>query len=147
MEKVVLERIETSDEGTFGRITIGKQTFYSGELPWRGNASNRSCVPLGIYPCVQTLSPRFHRFLYLLQHTDSRSNVRIHPANFMGDRELRDPATGKLKYHSELNGCIALGMHFGEMLGQKAVISATTAIRLFHESLDNKPFVLEIVQR
>ena len=54
--KAVLERLESSDQGTFGRITFGSTTLFTGELPEKGNASNASCIPAGTYKCVWTQS-------------------------------------------------------------------------------------------
>jgi hypothetical protein len=101
MPDALLARRETSDQGTFGRLSAGLLSLYSGELPWRENAKSISCVPAGTYRAAFTHSPRFGRLLYLVGPVPARSGIRIHPANLMGDASLG--------FHSQLNGCISLG--------------------------------------
>lgn len=134
---VVLTRFETGDEGTFGRtVTRGGLFFYSGELPWRENQSNISCLPPGFHECVWTFSDRFRRFMYLILGTDPRAGIRAHSANLMGDREAG--------YKAQLNGCIALGERLGWIEGQKALLLSAPAIRRFEQHMGYKPFTLEI---
>ena len=44
-----LLRNSTSDTGTFGQFRIGDYQCHCGELPWRDNSRNVSCIPAGIY--------------------------------------------------------------------------------------------------
>lgn len=136
---VVLERLETSEQGTFGRIYVRPPSLilFAGELPDRGNARNRSRVPAGAYRVVWTWSPAFRRFMYLLEDVPSRSGIRIHPANLMGD-------VGR-GYRSQLNGCIALGERIGWLDGQKALLASAPAVRRLEDALDRRPFELHIL--
>src|SRR5690348_13880386 len=134
--RVTLIREETSDQGTFGHISVGGLSFFTGELPWRNNAANVSCIPKGFYECRMTYSPRFARPLYLVQGVPGRFGVRIHPANFMGDSSKG--------LHCQLNGCIALGERVGFMDGQKAVLISQPAVREFQSTLGGSPFDLEV---
>ncbi len=136
MDRVILERFETSDQGTFGKIRIGDVTFYTGELPWRENKSEISCIPPGVYHCSWTLSSRFKCHMYILHEVNGRSGVRIHSANFMGDKHLG--------YRCQLSGCIALGERMAEMGGQKALIISKPAVSKFESLMGHKPFILEI---
>ena len=135
--KAVLERLESSDQGTFGRITFGSTTLFTGELPEKGNASNASCIPAGTYKCVWTYSPAFKRRMYLVDRVPSRAGIRIHSANFMGDKSCG------LK--CQLHGCIALGEKLGKMDGQKAVLLSVPAIRKLETFMNRQSFELEIV--
>ena len=135
--KAVLERLESSDQGTFGRITFGGTTLFTGELPEKGNASNASCIPAGTYKCVWTYSPAVKRRMYLVDRVPSRAGIRIHSANFMGDRSCG------LK--CQLYGCIALGERLGVMDGQKAVVLSACAVRKLEAAMARQPFELEIV--
>ena len=135
--KAVLERLESSDQGTFGRITFAGTTLFTGELPEKNNASNASCIPAGKYKCVWTYSPAFKRQMYLVDSVPSRAGIRIHSANFMGDKSCG------LK--SQLHGCIALGEKLGVMDGQKAVLLSACAVRKLEAAMARKPFELEIV--
>lgn len=136
MADAYLQRLDQSDQGTFGRFTAGALSLYSGELPPRGNAANVSCVLASAYTAQATYSPRFGYQLYLLAPTDPRSGIRLHPANLMGDR---------LKgYLSQLNGCIALGERLGWMDGQKALLLSQPAMRRLYAYFKGRPFSLEI---
>lgn len=137
MDRIILERLETSDQGTFGKIRIGNETFYTLELPWRDNSSNVSCIPCGLYECRFTMSNRFKRKMYLVDGVNKRSGIRIHSANYAGDKSLG--------YKCHLNGCIALGEKIGTMDGQKAILLSTPAIRKFEKLMNGQSFILEIM--
>lgn len=136
MTDAVLQRLETSDQGTFGRFFAGPLSLYSGELPWRDNRSNVSCVPPGAYGCIWTYSERFRRYMYLLTGTEHRAGIREHSANLMGDREKG--------FRAQLNGCIALGERIGWIDGQKALLLSAPAIRRMESYFAGRPFTLEI---
>lgn len=133
----VLDRLESGDQGTFGRMWTPGLELYSGELPERGNAPNVSCIPQpGLHRVVWTFSPRFRRFMYLLLGTAPRVGIRAHAANLMGDA-----AQG---WRAQLNGCIALGERLGWLDGQKALLLSAPAVRRFEAQLGHRPFLLEI---
>lgn len=132
----VIERLESGDQGTFGRIWTKGLSLFTGELPWRDNASSISCVPPMVTRVVWTWSPRFRRMMYLLLGTEPRAGIRKHPANLMGDVALG--------YRSQLNGCIALGEKLGWINGQKALLLSAPAVRRFEAHMGQRPFVLEI---
>ena len=133
----VLERHESGDQGTFGRIWARGLSLFSGELPWRDNRLDVSCIPQpGLHRVVWTWSPRFRRFMYLLLGTEPRAGVRKHSANLMGDRALG--------FRAQLNGCIALGERLGWIDGQKALLLSAPAIRRFESHMGHAPFLLEI---
>lgn len=136
MLDAVLTRFESSDQGTFGRISVASLALFTGELPWRDNASSISCVPSGSYRAILTYSPRFGRALYLLDRVPNRSGIRIHPANFMGDS-----AKG---WRCQLNGCIALGERLGWMDGQKSVMLSSPAVRRLGAACGGAAFRLNI---
>lgn len=142
MSDVVLTRFDRTDQGFFGRIVARGLSLYSGELPWRDNQSNVSCVlpePGGepvIYLCVWTFSPRFRRFMYLLLGTAPRTGIRKHSANLMGAIDMG--------FRAQLNGCIALGERLGWLDGQKALLLSAPAMRRFESHLGHAPFTLEI---
>ena len=43
-----LTRNETGDEGTFGELSVLDRVFKTGELPWRDNNNDFSCIPAEI---------------------------------------------------------------------------------------------------
>ena len=136
MITVALTRLETSEQGTFGVLRTQGFRAYSGELPWRENLPNISCIPVGLYRCVWTFSPRFKRHMYLVDGVEERTGVRIHSANLMG-------ATTK-GFRAQLNGCIALGEKLGTIGRQKALLISAPAMRIFETKMNKQTFLLEV---
>lgn len=136
MNRVTLERFEIGDQGVFGKLNFGNASWFTGELPWRENASNISCIPLGIYVCKFTLSNRLKKFTYELLSVEKRTGIRIHAANLMGDVSKG--------FHAQLNGCIALGEKLGIIEHQKAVLISASAVREFETLMNRSTFTLEI---
>lgn len=137
MLRATLLRLESSDQGTFGRLTIDGcvEKFFTGELPWRDNAPNASCIPAGAYRCVWTHSARFGRSMYLVAPVIGRAGIRIHAANLMGAPPFR----------AQLNGCLALGERLGTIDGQKALLLSRPAVGRFERLLSGRTFELEII--
>lgn len=120
---MILQRTESSDEGTFGRL--GR--FYTVERPWKNNAKGISCIPAGIYKVRRTWSPRFKRRMFLVLDTSPREGIRIHAANLP----------------TQLEGCIGLGLRQGWIDGKKAVLVSLPAIRQFEAEMPDE-FELEV---
>jgi hypothetical protein len=145
MDRIILERFETSDQGTFGKIRIHDKIFYTLELPWRDNANDISCIPAGVYHCSFTMSARFKKKMYLIENVNNRSGIRIHSSNVAGDKTLG--------YKCQLNGCIALGEKIGylEILKdglrekQKSILISKPAVSKFEILMRGQPFILEVV--
>ena len=138
LPRVTIERAETGDQGTFGRLYApGGFRRYTGELPDRGNAPNISRVLADRYEVIWTYSPAFRRMMYILLGTAPRAGIRAHSANFMGDDTKG--------YRRQLNGCIALGERLGWMDKQKALLLSAPAVREFEMTMQRQPFLLEIV--
>lgn len=133
---VILERLESGDQGTFGRLTAGSFRAFTGELPWRDNRTSVSCVPVGTYRVVWAYSPSFKRFTYRLLNVPARSGVLKHAATFMGDKALG--------FRTHLQGCIALAEKIGWMDGQKCLLVSMPAVRRFEAFMAQQPFELEI---
>jgi hypothetical protein len=134
-----LTRFDSSDEGTFGVLWIPgfPGVLFTGELPDRQNRSNISRIPAGRYKGIWCHSPRFKRNMYVLEPVPNRAGIRIHVANWVGDK-----AKG---YKSQVNGCITLGEKIGKLAGQKAVLLSAPAIRRFEKFMQGKTFNLEVI--
>jgi hypothetical protein len=137
---VTLQRPASTDQGTFGVMSFGKNLIYTTELPWRDNRPQRSCIPAGIYHCNLVRSPRFGR-VYGVQDVPGRSNVLIHSANLAGDIEKG--------YTTQLQGCIAPAMRLGALRNnvgrmQSAGLVSRPALAMLMEWADGEPFTLEI---
>lgn len=137
MKTALLTRTSTSNEGTFGILLAEGFSYVSGELPWNENDQEFSCVPPGKYVCTYTYSMRFKKKTYLLQMVPGRSNIRIHSANFVGDK--------RRGIHSESEGCILLGSVLGTLKNQKALLNSRYALASFEALMDREPFVLRIM--
>ena len=98
-----LKRDEDTGEETFGRLYCEFDfVCYTIERPWKNNEFRISCIPKGIYGLTTKQYGRFWDKYKLpipiLQNTEPRSEILIHPAN----------------YAKDLAGCIALGDSKGE---------------------------------
>jgi hypothetical protein len=133
-----LTRFDSSDEGTFGVLWIPgfPGILFTGELPDRQNQSNISRIPAGKYKGIWCHSPRFKRNMYVLEPVPKRAGIRIHVANWVGDK-----AKG---YKSQVNGCISLGEKLGKLGGQKALLLSGPAIRRFESFMNGRTFNLTI---
>lgn len=141
MEKdIQIVRTKFTDQGTFGVLEIDHQFFcFTGELPWRDNKEEVSCIPEGVYQVEWRLSPKFGE-CYHVENVQARSNILIHAANFMGDRGLG--------YRSDLLGCIALGEKLGVKPGvvqtQIMLLQSRPALNRFIDEMAKASFSLTI---
>lgn len=135
MKRATLTRDPSTDEGTFGVLQIDGQTLHAIELPWRDNTPQASCIPVGVYRCEIVQSPKFGR-VYEVKGVAGRSAILIHAANYAGDvsKGLR----------SDLLGCIAPCMAFGQLNGQMAGLSSRAALAEFMAWAGGEPFELVI---
>jgi len=141
MKKVTMYRFGSTDEGTFGLMTVDGKFWHSLELPDRENKPNISCVPIGKYTVKQRYSPSFRKNLYEVKSVRGRSYILIHGANFAGDE--------KKGFQTHLQGCITLGKQIGRANNkyknkQRCVFSSRVAINEFEAHLNREPFELEI---
>jgi hypothetical protein len=136
MKTVKIFRDESTNQGTFGRLTMEGFHCFTGELPWLNNESKISCIPAGKYIAQWAKSPRLHKLTYRLTNVPHRDGVLIHSANLMGNK-----AAG---YKAQLEGCIALGERRGYLEGQKAILISQPTVKAFERLLDGQPFILEI---
>lgn len=135
MERLILITQPSTEQGTFGNIEVKGNQFVTGELPWKNNATGKSCIPAGIYKCVWHLSPS-KGWVYEVTGVVGRDHILIHSGNFCGSTD------DGLK--SDFLGCIGLGKSVGEIEGQKAILSSRAAVAQFNALLGKEPFELEI---
>lgn len=90
-------RYKRSNTETLGVLIVDGHYFCDTlELPWRQNAQNISCIPLGIYPVESILSSR-HGKCIAVSEVKGRSGILIHAGNTVADTE----------------GCILVGVRHG----------------------------------
>ncbi len=126
MPQLILTRIGTSENGTFGKLCDGNQQIaVTCERPDNGNQP-MGCIPAGTYKVTPFSSPHLgHDFL--VHDVPDRSMIEIHKGNTIKDTE----------------GCILVGKTFGNVGGQAGVLNSGEALGLM---LDKYPdgFDLEI---
>lgn len=143
MKFAVLIRGETSEEGTFGTLTV-LNTGWScatAELPWRENRRNISSIPGGLYEAsylARSASGRF-RSVYHLHDVDNRGGILIHAGNVAGDAQRG--------YKTNSNGCILVGQRRGMLWNQKAVLASRLALKELVRQLEGEPMKLLIWDR
>lgn len=137
MQTVYLWRMKRSDEGTEGFLATIGFNCKTLELPWRDNQQNISCIPAGEYETIIRKSPRFG-IVYWVLKVEGRTYILIHSGNWAGDVEKG--------YKSHVNGCILLGIKFGTLLGQRAVLNSRITIKAFMRHMENKTFMLKIME-
>lgn len=118
LEKLLLDRIRTSDDGTFAQlIRNGHQICVTCELPWNDNTPRISCIPKGVYLCTLYKSNSKNKqvggMVYLLHDVPGRDMIEMHIANLP----------------KELLGCMGVGSDFGEVKGLPGVINSTDTMK------------------
>lgn len=137
LQTIQLFRTNRSDQGTFGVIIAPGLCLYTGELPWRDNKQNISCIPDGEYLVNIKISPKYGK-IYHVNDVPGRSNVLIHWGNWSGDVSMG--------YRSNVAGCIILGLAKGVLAGQLAVLNSRLAVKKFMKVMGNEPFRLKIIE-
>lgn len=137
--KMTLTRIETGEEGTFGRIVVNGlesgdiTSFTTAELPWKGNRTDVSCIPVGVYHCMIATSPKYGLCPHVFD-VPGRSEILMHYGNWAGSVEDG--------WYSNSHGCILVGKDFGQAAPkegykrQKMVTSSRDALADMLEVLD-----------
>lgn len=108
---LVLKRFANTPQGTPGRMG----DFYTMERPDLDNVPMLSRIPAGEYDCVRTWYHRGGYDTYEITDVPGRSRILFHVANRMVD----------------VNGCVGLGMQFGVLGGELAVLNSRDAFGMF----------------
>jgi hypothetical protein len=134
-EHVILQRLESTDEGTRGYLIHELFGCYTLEPPWRDNQRNKSCIPATNYRCYWHESPS-KGWCYRLVGVNNRTHILIHVGNWAGDSDK--------KYISNSDGCILLGTEEGQLQRQQGILRSRNALNAFHEHMQQKEFTLII---
>jgi hypothetical protein len=140
MQRAVLWRGPSTDQGTVGALRFGPHRCYSLELPWRDNVPRISAIPPGDYSVLWVRSPS-KGWCYALANVPGRSGILIHSANLAGDVERG--------WQTQLLGCIAPALRLGAMKNRRGVMQlaglvSKPAVDMLARWGERKPFVLEI---
>ena len=136
-----LIREEMSSHGTFGRFVYSDSgdSCYCGELPWKDNQNDISCIPAGIYRCTRRSANK-----WMVHDVPGRTAIQMHIGNWCGDV--------KLGYKSDVEGCILLGTGRGLRKDGKAhhLNSSRIAFEAFARYVEWKgidEFYLHVINR
>ena len=127
MKEVIIVRHKVTNDYSLGRCYIKNEDGCLDEIGvslergWQDNKSNISCVPVGNYELKLEYSPSFEKSLWELKGVPSRSECKIHTANFW----------------KQLNGCIALGEKFVDIDndGDLDVTDSDNTRKYFHSKM------------
>lgn len=110
---LILQRLDPTDHGTPGALVDdeSREVCKTLELPPRDNHPQTSCIPAGVYPCRRRWSPRHGMELFGVDEVPNRSDIEIHTANFS----------------SQLLGCVAVGLGYGDIDGQWGITNSHDA--------------------
>lgn len=103
---LTLYRYFDDGEKTFGLLFYGDK-FVSDTLekPWRDNAHDVSCIPLGSYEIEHAVHS--HGEVYEVKNVPNRTNIMLHPFN----------------YSHQSRGCIGVGMKFkGQLIESRKTL-------------------------
>ncbi len=129
IERATIYRLEKSEQGTFGVLSLDGAVFcVTLEPPDRGNARDVSCIPEGGYLCGPVDSPRFGR-TYEIFGVPDRTDILFHPGNIRRDT----------------HGCVMLGRRYGVLNGERAILTSSKTCDAFLREADGYNFPLRVV--
>ena len=130
MKTLRLIRVTEHAGATFGVLCINEAPeFVTLEDAWRDNERLVSCIPKGKYVIKRHKSPKFGE-CFKVQNVPDRSDILIHAGNT----------------HIDTHGCILLGLMFGTVGTNSAILSSRAAVANFMtEMLGVEEATLEIV--
>lgn len=140
MISVLIVRLESTEQGTFGKLHVFNGDkhileLFTGELPWRENKRGVSCIPNGTYQCTPYKSNKYPNH-YKVQNVLGREAILIHEGNLCGDVQKG--------YLTNVQGCILLGTALGTINNQKAVLSSRKAMSKFRDVIGQNRFTLKV---
>lgn len=135
MQIAVINRANTGDHGTFGKLWTPGFSMFTAEPPWKDNRPDVSCIPPGVHVCKWHQSPRFGG-VYLVTGVPARSFILTHRGNLAGDIEK-----GLLTH---THGCILGGKYIGIVRGQKAVCLSRPTVTAFFNHMNRADFRLVV---
>ena len=123
MRQLRLVRVTECNGATLGVLCLDDSPeFVTLEDAWRDNERQISCIPQGRYKVKLHRSPRFG-VVYRVEDVPQRSDILIHAGNT----------------HKDTHGCILLGMQFGKLGSDSAILASRSALLQFMEKMGNTP--------
>lgn len=113
--KLKLVRVSEHKDATLGVLCIDERPVaVTLEDKWRDNEKMVSCIPTGTYKVKAHNSPKFGR-CYKVYDVPDRSEILIHAGNT----------------HKDTHGCILLGLMYGTVGTDTAILSSRAAVDNF----------------
>lgn len=130
MKELILSRYYQDDHVTLGMIHIlgiKHKPIFTLENPWKGNQTNISCIPAGIYDC-EPFSGTKYKDVYVVNNVPGRSHILFHTGNF----------------ESQTRGCILPGLGVDPSKPEPMVTHSASAMHYLRSLISKESFMLEI---
>lgn len=119
MKQLRLVRVSEHNGASLGVLCIDDcPEFVTLEDAWRDNETRISCIPVGRYKVKPRISPRFGR-TWQVMDVPQRDHILFHAGNT----------------HKDTHGCILLGMQFGKLGAETAILASKSAFNQFLERM------------
>jgi len=123
MKQLRLVRVTEYNGATMGVLCIDDSPeMVTLEDAWRYNETKVSCIPVGRYKMKLHKSPKFG-VTYQVMDVPERSHILFHAGNT----------------HKDTHGCILLGLQFGKVGKETAILASRSAFLKFMELMGNTP--------
>lgn len=115
MKRLRLVRVSEHNDATVGVLCIDDRPMFTTlEDKWRNNEKMVSCIPTGTYTIERHVSPKFGE-CFQVTNVPNRDAILIHAGNT----------------HKDTHGCILLGLTFGTLGTEMAILSSKQAVESF----------------
>jgi hypothetical protein len=130
MKQLRLVRVSEHDGATLGVLCIDDvPEFVTLEDAWRDNERQVSCIPVGRYVIKPKISPKFGS-TWEVTDVPERSHILFHAGNT----------------HKDTHGCILLGLQFGRLGNESAILASRSAFLQFLQKMSgNKEAQLIVI--
>jgi hypothetical protein len=120
MKQLRLVRVTEHNGATLGVLCIDDSPeMVTLEDAWRDNERQISCIPQGRYTIKLHRSPRFG-LTYQVVDVPERSQILFHAGNT----------------HKDTHGCILLGLQYGKLDKETAILASKSAFTKFMELMN-----------
>ena len=132
MTTVIVERIENSQDGVFGRLNVGHLQLYTCEDDWKLNEPGESCIPSGTYTIERSFYHHGGYPCFWVKDVPGRSRILLHKGNT----------------EENTKGCILIGMGLDylwvhdeddpahPLVKKRAVVSSRQGFGLFMKEME-----------
>lgn len=123
MRRLRLVRVSEHNGATLGVLCIDDvPEFVTLEDAWRANERRISCIPVGRYKVKPRNSPKFG-LTWQVMDVPERDHILFHAGNT----------------HRDTHGCILLGMQYGRLGDESAILASRSAFNRFKDLMAGTP--------